>query len=401
MKMRNSRLSITIILCFGSTVLCSLDRLNISIAAPFIMDAYNWNEAQMGRVFSAFFVGYVLFMVPGSIVAHRFGTYKILAAGVGFWSLFTFLTPFFTSIWSLSICRFLIGVGQVVNFPCISNFIAKKVPLSHRTKIQGLTLSGLTFGAVLGFILGSWIIGILGWPLIFYLFGLSGIIWLLFWFYFGQNETQEDISVEYKKPIPWKDLIGKKAVLGLCISYFSHNYISSLFLFWLPTYFKQEYNFSLAGMGIGTALPALVSFLFMNISGWISDSFLKKGYSRDFSRKIMLYFGMGGAGILLMSLVIIQNPYLAVVVIVITSATKALSTPAYWTLAMDMAPEHSGFLSSLMNTSGNMSGIVAPMLSGWIVSYFASWDLALFTGSIVTLFGVLIARASISSSRLV
>ena len=171
-----------ILLCFCANVICFLDRVNISIAAPFIMQHYGWSENEMGIIFSAFFVGYVIFMIPGGIVADRYGPRIVLAGGMAFWSIFTCLTPLFSGIWSMSMCRFLIGTGQGANYPGINNFIAHQVSPSHRAKVQGFTLSGNTIGAVVGLPVGSWIILTWGWPSIFYLFGLTGIVWLLFGF---------------------------------------------------------------------------------------------------------------------------------------------------------------------------------------------------------------------------
>jgi MFS family permease len=61
-----------------------MDRVNISIAAPFIMLHYGWSESQMGIIFSAFFVGYVIFMIPGGIIADRYGPRKVLTGCVTF-----------------------------------------------------------------------------------------------------------------------------------------------------------------------------------------------------------------------------------------------------------------------------------------------------------------------------
>jgi MFS family permease len=117
-----------IFLCFCANALCFLDRVNISIAAPFIMQQYgwDWDENRMGIVFSAFFVGYVIFMIPGGVLADRFGPAKVLAGGVVFGSVFTILTPFFSRIWSMSLCRYLIGTGQGVNYPSVNSFVANQ-----------------------------------------------------------------------------------------------------------------------------------------------------------------------------------------------------------------------------------------------------------------------------------
>ena len=73
MSSLTTELKSKIFLCFCANALCFLDRVNISIAAPFIMQQYGWDENRMGIVFSAFFVGYVIFMIPGGVLADRFG----------------------------------------------------------------------------------------------------------------------------------------------------------------------------------------------------------------------------------------------------------------------------------------------------------------------------------------
>lgn len=265
----NSNLIFKIILCFCANIICFMDRVNISIAAPFIMQHYGWNENQMGIIFSAFFVGYVIFMIPGGIVADRYGPRKVLAGGMAFWSLFTFLTPFFPRIWSMSMCRFLIGTGQAANYPGINNFIARQVPPSHRAKVQGFTLSGNTIGAVVGLPVGSWIILTWGWPSIFYQFGLLGIVWILFWFYANRREAPDAAETleGQRAPVPWRKLLGHRSALGLTGSYFCHNYAAFMFLAWLPTYLIKVHGLSLAATGLGAMVPALASAIFMNLSG--------------------------------------------------------------------------------------------------------------------------------------
>jgi len=397
----NTKLLPIFSLCFCANILCFLDRVNISVAAPFIMKSYGWNETQMGLVFSSFFAGYVLFMIPGGIIADRFGARKTLTAGVAVWSFFTLLTPFFNRIWSLSLCRYMIGTGQGVNFPCINNLIANRVPLIHRAKAQGFTLSGITLGTVIGFPLGSWIIGMWGWPAVFYVFGCFGFIWIFFWLRIVPRETRDpsDASVPSRSPIPWKRLLGHPSSLGLALSYFCHNYSGYLFMVWLPTYLMQVHGFSITGTGFGAAVPALASGIFMNLSGWFSDFLIKKGCSQEFSRKLLLYTGMGLSGVLLLGLIWIRDPYLAVGIMTLSSAFKALSTPVYWTLAVDMAPRHAGILSSIMNTSGNVAGIMASMLTGWMLSRFSSWDPVLLVASGITLAGVAIAIPTIRSKE--
>jgi ACS family glucarate transporter-like MFS transporter len=393
---------LTIFLCFFSNIICCLDRVNISIAAPFIMQAYKWNETQIGFIFSGFFTGYVLFMIPGGVIADRFGSYKTMAAGIACYSLFTFINPFCNQVWTMFLCRYMVGMGQGVNFPSINNLFANHVPTRDQVKVQGFTLSGITLGIVIGFPLGSWILQLWNWPAIFYIFGFNGFILLFLWLSFAPKDPGNKAVVTElpRGPIPWKQLLTHRSSLGLMLSYFCHNYAAALFLVWLPTYLRQVHGFSTAAMGIGAALPALAAGIFMNVSGWFSDYLLKTGKSRDFSRKLMLYSGMGISGLLLLGLVWIHDPYLAVTFLTLSAAAKALSTPAYWALSVDMAPRYAGILSSIMNTSGNVAGVIAPALTGWMISYFSGWNQAIWVGAVVTLLGVGVAFPTVRSSEI-
>ena len=92
---------------------------------------------------------------------------------------------------------------------------------------------------------------------------------------------------------------------------------------------------------------------------------------------------------------------MAVILLTLSSACRALSTPVYWALSVDMAPRHAGILSSIMNTSGNVAGVVASGLTGWMVAYFSGWNQAILVGAVVTLFGVIIAIPTIRASEIV
>ncbi|PQP34938.1 hypothetical protein C6A37_05160 [Desulfobacteraceae bacterium SEEP-SAG9] len=391
-----------IILCFCASILCFLDRVNISVAAPFIMAHHGWDKTQMGIIFSAFFAGYVIFMIPGGVLADRYGAKKVLTAGVTFWSVFTILNPLFTRIWSMSLCRYMVGTGQGVYWPAVNTLIARHVSVYDRTKVLGFILSGITIGSVIGFPVGSWIIRMWGWHAIFYVFGFVGFIWVIFWLRFGKTILSGSLKVSPspKESIPWKGLLTNRSVLGLTFSYFCHNYAGYLFLVWLPTYLIQAHGFSLTAMGIGAAIPGLASGIFMNVSGWFSDYLIQKGKSREFSRKLMLFSGMGGSALFLVCLIWVKNPYLLVELLTLSSVTKALSTPVYWSLSVDMAPRHAGILSSIMNTSGNIAGIAASVLTGWMVSFFNDWNPAILAGAAITFLGVVIAVPTIKASEI-
>src|ERR687887_2409204 len=84
---RTRWLIVALIFCMG--VLMFIDRVNISIAAKYIMPEYGLSDVQMGWVFSAFVLGYAVLQVPGGWLGDRFGPWRMLAAAICWWSVFT------------------------------------------------------------------------------------------------------------------------------------------------------------------------------------------------------------------------------------------------------------------------------------------------------------------------
>lgn len=63
-----------------------LDRVNISIAGPFIEREFHLDHIRLGWVFSAWVLGYALFQAPSGRLADRFGPRKVLTVGALWWA---------------------------------------------------------------------------------------------------------------------------------------------------------------------------------------------------------------------------------------------------------------------------------------------------------------------------
>jgi ACS family glucarate transporter-like MFS transporter len=62
-----------------------------------------------------------------------------------------------------------------------------------------------------------------------------------------------------------------------------------------------------------------------------------------------------------------------------------------WAIPMDIAPEYSGTASGIMNTGSAAAAILSPVVSGYVIDRFGSWELP-FVGSVVLMaIGVILA----------
>ncbi len=69
-----------------------LDRVNLSIAVPWIEKEFHLDHIRLGWVLSAWVLGYALFQAPSGRMADRFGPRKILLLGTIWWAVFCALT---------------------------------------------------------------------------------------------------------------------------------------------------------------------------------------------------------------------------------------------------------------------------------------------------------------------
>src|SRR5215475_12338765 len=90
-----------VLLLFFSVVVLYMDRVNISVVAPVLMQEFGWDPAVMGTILSAFFFGYFLTQIPGGWLSDRWGAKSILGGAVTWWSFITMLTPFAQTTWSM------------------------------------------------------------------------------------------------------------------------------------------------------------------------------------------------------------------------------------------------------------------------------------------------------------
>lgn len=122
---------VALLFCMG--VLMFIDRVNISIAAKYIMPEYGLSDMQMGGIFSAFVLGYAILQIPGGWLGDRFGPRKILVGAICWWSAFTavtaiagdfFLTGLIGVVGSFAVVRALIGIGEAAGPPNYNRMVA-------------------------------------------------------------------------------------------------------------------------------------------------------------------------------------------------------------------------------------------------------------------------------------
>lgn len=90
-----------VFLLFIVYMLNYMDRSALSITAPLIEKELGFNAAEMGMIFSAFFIGYALFNFIGGWASDKVGPKTVFLIAALLWSVFCGLTGLVTGLWTM------------------------------------------------------------------------------------------------------------------------------------------------------------------------------------------------------------------------------------------------------------------------------------------------------------
>jgi sugar phosphate permease len=386
-----------VVLLYGITY---MDRVCMYAAAPVISRELGFDKLTIGIIFSSFAWGYSLLQVPSGWLADKIGPRKMLSAIVIWWSAFTALTAAGWSLRSFVVIRFLFGAGEAGAFPSATRAFSRWLAPSERGLAQGTTHAGSRLAGALTHAIMAALMAVWGWRLPFLLFGSLGMIWAVTWFLWYRDRPEDHPGVspselnwiqqdkahtEGQSLLSWRSLLSDSTMVCLCAMYFCYGYVVWIFLSWLPTYFAEVRGFGLVKSGISTAIPLLAGTATNSLGGWLSDRIYVATGNLRLSRRAIAMSGFAVAMVFVTAGVLAQDPKMAILSMALAVAGLELTTGVCWAIPLDVAQDHSGTVSGLMNMFGNLGGAVSPILVALAVERFHSWTPPFVLASILCL----------------
>lgn len=388
------------------TMINYLDRTVLGIAAPSLRGELAIDAATMGIVFSAFSWTYAAMQIPGGIFLDRFGTKLTYFLSLTFWSLSTLLHGIATNLASLLTFRFALGVSEAPCFPTNSRVVATWFPQQERAFATGVYTVGEYVGLAFLSPLLFWIMGAFGWRALFFVVGIAGVLFGLFWWVSyrepHESKTVNQAELDYiaagggivtqktaQTKFEWR-LVGKllrfRQLVGICIGQFAGNSTLVFFLTWFPTYLATERHMGWLKIGFFTVLPFIAASAGVLFGGWLSDWLLKRGRSANIARKLPII-----TGLLLASVIVtanyVDNDYMVIGILSLAFFAQGMAALG-WTLVSDIAPKGLlGLTGGIFNFAANLAGIITPLVIGLIVAATGSFVGALMFIAVVALIG--------------
>lgn len=385
---RNYRWTICALLFFAA-VINYIDRQIIGILKPVLQSELGWNEIDYSNTVFWFQLAYALGFVSIGRLMDWLGTRKGFSLSVGFWSLAAMAHALAHSVFTFSLARFALGIGEAGNFPAAIKTVAEWFPKKERALATGWFNSGTNIGAIVTPLTVPFIASHFGWRWAFIITGALGFVWLVFWLalYSKPEEstrvTPEELAyinsdpVETTARIPWIKLLTFRQTWAFAVGKFLTDPIWWFYLFWLPGFLFEKFNLSLTSLG----LPLVIIYLAADVGsvggGWLSSMLMKRGWATNAARKTaMLVCALAVVPIIFVSQV--SNVWLAVALLSLATAAHQGWSANLFTTTSDMFPKKA--VGSVVGIGG-MAGAIGGMFIAKAAGYILEW-----TGSYLTLF---------------
>jgi MFS family permease len=286
-----------------------------------------------------------------------------------------------TGFGGLLLMRLLLGVGESVTYPATSRILAEVIPERRRGLANSLVDAfGARIGPAIGIICGAWLVADHGWRALFLIVGGAGLLWLVPWIAFAPRfgvERSKAAGPAAAPRIGWRELLKRRAFWATCGGLMGANYAWYFLLTWLPSYLVDERSFSLKSMGVIGSFPFLVMVIPSLGGGVLADSLIARGGAPVRVRKAFLAIGLGLTAFLL-PLTVVSRIEFALAALYAACFTLGVYASNLFALTQSLAgPAASGRWTGLQNACGNVPGVVAPWVTGWIVQttgrYFAAF----------------------------
>ncbi|GEQ86990.1 hexuronate transporter ExuT [Patiriisocius marinistellae] len=308
MKVKGLRWWIIGLVCLA-TIINYIDRSALGIMWPEMSKDLGLTEADYAWVINIFTATYAAGKFISGKVYDKVGTKIGFVLSIALWSLASALHFFAKGAASLGIFRGLLGIGEAGNWPGAVKNNAEWFPIQERALAQGIFNAGAGIGSIIAAPTIAELFGAYGWQITFLIIGVLGFLWIIPWVIMnkkspvahpwitemerqyilaGRHESRKDQVNGLSLSV--KEILSKKESWGVIISRFFIEPIWWLFVFWMPIYLFNEYNFSVKEIGYYAWFPYVGAMIGSLAGGWYAKNLIKTK-TIDYSRKKTVVIG--------------------------------------------------------------------------------------------------------------
>lgn len=365
-----------------------VDRGNLSTAAPLMKDELHLTASQLGVLFSAFYWTYIPGQIFAGWLAERINAYRTLALGLAVWSLATAATGLATGFALLITLRLILGIGESAGFPCSSKLLARHLPPHQLGLSNGAIATGLALGPAFGIFFGGMLMAQLGWRTIFLMFGLLSLLWLVPWLTVTRDTSLRSAEISRDGEPSFRSILARRELWGACIGHFSSNYAFYFVITWLPLYLVKSRGFTLAEMATLSGAVFLLHAASAQITGWAADHWIRNGATINHVRKTTIIASHVLAAAAMLGCAF-GDTMVCIASLLLAGLSFGPGSANVFAIGQTLAgPRAAGKWVGVQNCLGNISGVVGPLITGFIVDQTGDFIWAFIVSCGIALLGV-------------
>jgi MFS transporter, ACS family, tartrate transporter len=360
-----------------------IDRANVSFANLKMSADLGFSDRAYGLGVGMFYLTYVLFEIPGAVIAERWSARKWTARIMISWGIITALTGFVHTARQFYAARFLLGMAESSFFPAMIVYLTHWFRLRERGRAIACLYSAVPAASLIGAPIAGWLLGVhwmslAGWRWLFILEGVPAVVLgVITVFYLTDwpaqarwlpdaerawiiNELQAEMAAKKsKRNYTIMEVFQERRVLVLVLAYLTAmtGYLGSVY--WLPTFVKRVSGASVKTVTTLLIIPALLGVFGMLINGWHSD----KKNERHWHTGIPLL----AAGLMFfLSSLTRHETTLTVLLLLLGSGFLFAYFPTFWAIPTTMLSEAAAAASfGLINSIGQLGGFIGNYAIGF------------------------------------
>ncbi|WP_144491608.1 MFS transporter [Bacillus sp. WP8] len=401
-------------LLFLLYIISYLDRANVGYAALEMNEALGLTSKMFGLVTGIFFIGYFLFEVPSNILMQKFGARVWITRILFTWGIISMATGFAQNATQLYIIRFLLGIAEAGLFPGIILYLTYWFRAKERASTIAMFMTAIAVSYIIGAPVSTLIIdhihwmNVPGWRWMFIIEGAPAVILgFVTYFYLTDrpeqakwltaeeknwliSELRKDEELREKKgqqTTSHKTALTDPKLWYLALIYFVYTAGTLGVGYWMPQIIKGLSSYlSNTQIGFIATIPYIIASMFMNYWSRRSD--------RTGERRMHTALPLLVAGLTLLSVGMVSNPFIAMIFITISLAAMYCFKGPFWSLpTMILSPATIAVGIAVINSIGNLGGFVGPYAVGWLKDATGKMQAGLIFLSIILIIAFILVLA--------
>ncbi len=364
-------------------VISYVDRVNVSFANLRMSADLGFSDRIFGLGAGIFFVGYILFEIPGAIIVERWSARKWIARIMISWGIVTVVTGFVHTAHQFYAVRFVLGVAEASFFPGMIVYLTHWFRLSDRAKAIASLMAAVPAASVLGSLLAGWLLsirwfGMAGWRWLFVVEGIPpvilGIVTLFYltdrpvqarWLSEAERnwisqelEAETTVKKKIRSYTVWQALSSRR-VLMLIVPWFLAQIGAQAVIFWIPTFIKRLSGLPASRVALLAALPGLLGIFGMLLNGWHSD--------RTGERRWHASVPLVCAGVAYLLIPGGSNFSISMALLAIGGGAFYSFYPVFWSMpTMILTGTAAAASFGMINSIALIGGFIGPYAVGWL-----------------------------------